>query len=305
MNARLQLLKEVRFANPRLARVGVEIIDLAELRHRVAQHHFATPERAEFFMLLLVTGGSFRHTVDFVDLRLGPGSLVYVHAGQVQQWHFDSRAQGYLVMVDPPALPDLVDRRKSRVTVLTEMEEWPACVRLDDAFARDIKHDFHRLARDIKAFDESEHDVALIRNVLLGVMLRVGRWHRARSANASHQQAAARDTYRLFRRELEQRFREHWSIDQYSRRLGFSKSTLGRACRTATGRSARDLVHQRVSLEACRMLAHSQSSVAEIGHWLGFSEPTNFIRFFANAIGVTPARFRRYGTTGTLLEPAS
>jgi hypothetical protein len=92
--------KEIRFTNPRLKSVGIECLHLSHLGTRVSAQHLATPERTEFFMLLLVTQGYLRHTVDFIDMRLGAGSLVFVRPGQVQQWHLDLPVQGRMVLID-------------------------------------------------------------------------------------------------------------------------------------------------------------------------------------------------------------
>ena len=68
--------------------------------------------------------------------------------------------------------------------------------------------------------------------------------------------------------------------------------TLTRASLSATGRTAKQLVDERVALEAKRLLAESDLAVAEVGARLGFSEATNFGRFFARTVGSSPGQFR-------------
>lgn len=284
--------KEIRFANPRLKAVGIELLHLADLKHRVSAQHLATPERSEFFMLLLLTQGLLHHTVDFNDMRLGAGSLVFVRPGQVQHWHLEGPAQGCMVMIDPPALLPVIDTRGQGDTLLAAMEDWPGATHLGDAFAATLQRELTRLAQDLTDYDHSAHDVTLIRQVLLAVMLRVARWHRLHGQALPASQAGTQAVYRLFRRELELRFREHWSVADFARRLGFSESTLNRACQAATGRTAKVLIDRRVALEAARLMVHGPASVAEVGHALGFSEPTNFVRFFVRMVGQTPAAFR-------------
>lgn len=48
-----------------------------------------------------------------------------------------------------------------------------------------------------------------------------------------------------------------------------------------------------IALEAKRLLAHSTASVAEVAYQLGFSEATNFVRFFRKHVDIPPAGFRR------------
>jgi hypothetical protein len=52
------------------------------------------------------------------------------------------------------------------------------------------------------------------------------------------------------------------------------------------------LLDRRLAMEAARMLVHSLASMAEVGHTLGFSKPTNFIRFLVRLAGATPLSFR-------------
>ena len=75
-------------------------------------------------------------------------------------------------------------------------------------------------------------------------------------------------------------------------RLGCSVRTLTRACLAVTGRTAKQVVDDRVALEAQRLLACTNLSVAEIGRRLGFGEPTNFGRFFHREVGLSPGAFR-------------
>ena len=76
-------------------------------------------------------------------------------------------------------------------------------------------------------------------------------------------------------------------------RLGVSTSTLTRICKDVLEHSAKEEVDRRVALEAQRLLVHSASTAAAIGELLGFSEPTNFVKFFRRRVGTTPEAFRQ------------
>lgn len=290
--------EEVRFHNPQLGAVGIEVLHLSALRQRVTARHLAAPQRVEFYMLLFVAEGYLRHVVDFAELRLGAGSLVFVRPGQIQHWHLDERSQGCMVLIDPPALKPIAHSRSAHDALMTAMADWPVGVRLDDEFAAELRAGLGCLARDLTEFDGTVHDVTLIRQGLLAVLLRVARWHRRRWNDLPRPPAGTQQVYRLFEAEMEQHFRSHRSVADYARRLGSSESTLNRACRAATGQSAKVLLDRRLAMEAARMLVHSPASVAEVGHALGFSEPTNFNRFFVRLVGATPLSFRARYTGG-------
>jgi AraC-like DNA-binding protein len=85
-------------------------------------------------------------------------------------------------------------------------------------------------------------------------------------------------------------------VEEYADRLGCSVRTLTRACVAAGGRGAKQLIDDRVVLEAKRLLATTQLPVAAIGEELGFPEATNFGRFFAREAGRPPGEFRALAT---------
>jgi AraC-like DNA-binding protein len=74
--------------------------------------------------------------------------------------------------------------------------------------------------------------------------------------------------------------------------LGYSVRTLTRACRTATGGTAKAYVDGRVLLEAKRLLVHTHAPTSAVAAELGFRDPSDFTKFFRRHDGRTPAAFR-------------
>jgi AraC-like DNA-binding protein len=98
--------------------------------------------------------------------------------------------------------------------------------------------------------------------------------------------------YQRLRQEVERSYEESRRVEDYAAALDCSVRTLTRACLAATGRSAKQVIDDRVTLQAMRLLAASDASIGEIAGRLGFSEPTNFGRFFHREVGCSPGTFR-------------
>ena len=99
-------------------------------------------------------------------------------------------------------------------------------------------------------------------------------------------------TFARFRRRLESGHPRSRRVEDYAEEMGCSVRTLTRASLAVTGRTAKQVVDDRVALEARRLLACTPMSVAEVGRHLGFPEPTNFGRFFHREVGMSPGQFR-------------
>ena len=72
-----------------------------------------------------------------------------------------------------------------------------------------------------------------------------------------------------------------------------SESRLNRLCRAAAGKSALEVVQDRLTLEARRRLIHVAGPVSSLAYELGFDDPAYFWRFFKRRTGMTPREFRR------------
>lgn len=67
---------------------------------------------------------------------------------------------------------------------------------------------------------------------------------------------------------------------------------LNRAVRLTTGRTTTAHIFERVVGEAKSLLRFSSQNISEIGHRLGFEEPTHFYAFFRKQTGMSPSAFR-------------
>lgn len=87
----------------------------------------------------------------------------------------------------------------------------------------------------------------------------------------------------------------HWPVSRYADRLGLSAERLNRLVRAEAGRSALELVHERLTREACRRLVYVAAPVSRLAFELGFEDPAYFCRFFKRRMGCSPRDFRRRG----------
>ncbi|MFV0243398.1 MAG: helix-turn-helix domain-containing protein [Qingshengfaniella sp.] len=105
---------------------------------------------------------------------------------------------------------------------------------------------------------------------------------------------------RGFQEMLDHHLETPRSVADYAERLAVTTTHLSRTVKAFTGRTAGELIADRILLEAKRKLVFSDTSVGEIGYALQFSSPSYFSRFFTNLTGESPKAYRarmRQGTT--------
>lgn len=241
------------------------------------------PRRANRHVIMLVTAGRGSHALDFAPHICRPGTLVWGRPGQVHHFGRQAWLDATLVAFDShtmlahPALRDLVNDPFAAAA-------WQATGEDEDAIVAEVA----QLAADCARFADATP--AELADALLTYQLAVLLVRMAGLAPAPRQGAAADMLGRLrVAVELEVGSRR---VEEYAELLGCSVRTLTRACLAETGRSAKQIIDERVALEAKRLLACTDLAVAEVGRRLGFEEPTNFGRFFTREVGSTPGAFR-------------
>ncbi|PKO53064.1 MAG: PobR regulator [Betaproteobacteria bacterium HGW-Betaproteobacteria-21] len=123
------------------------------------------------------------------------------------------------------------------------------------------------------------------------VLVQLARAGGVASERVAHDRMHAR--VERFAELIEQHFREWQPIGFYAGRLGVSTAQLNNSCRREAGTSAQDMIHERLLLEARRLLAYSDLDVTGIGYSLGFQDPAYFSRFFSRRQGMSPSAFRQ------------
>jgi AraC-like DNA-binding protein len=239
------------------------------------------PQRLPHHLLVLTTAGHGTAEVDFVSRPCRPGTLLWVRPGQALR--FSGTMDATLVAWERDLLrPD--DLAGVAVDDPIGPERWQLAGEDEDAIISEVT----QLAVDCDRHASGRVATALLKHQLAVLVLRIAML----ADDDSGAPGAERRTFARFRRQLEEGHPHSRRVEDYAAGLGCSVRTLTRASLAVTGRTAKQVVDDRVALEARRLLACTDLSVAEIGRRLGFGEPTNFGRFFHREAGMSPGAFR-------------
>lgn len=279
----------VQFRNVRRPRSEIEVLRLSRILRRAGAGQMGRVERLDFHLLALFTAGRCQHMIDFQRYPCGPGTVLHVRPDQVHRWDIQAGLEGLIVVFKPGFL--LPEPGRGRRRELPVLEDWPAALALGEATRGPIQDWFMKLETIYGEVDESAPQAALLRHLLSVLLLDL-----TRRAGLGQRpgQAPPADLRRIqsFKRDVERSFRVTRRVLDYAEGIQCSAKTLDRSCRAFLGTSAKAYIDARVTLEAKRMLAHTRLSVAEIGDELGFSEATNFVKFFKAREGLLPGAFR-------------
>ena len=108
----------------------------------------------------------------------------------------------------------------------------------------------------------------------------------------SGEPSADQHLLRTYRAHIEAHFRERHEVGAYAELLHISAGHLSEVVKAQSGKSAIKHLHERLVLEAKRLLCYTPQSLKELAFDLGFSDASYFNRFFKRETGLTPAEYR-------------
>ena len=147
------------------------------------------------------------------------------------------------------------------------------------------------LDRSIRFYERSL-GLRLQRHLLLVLLLWIERWYDATRTERREPDDADVQLYRRFDQVLERDFARHHDAVHYADALAVPPAALSQALNRVTGRSTKELVTDRVMLEAARLLRFTDRTIGEIAFQAGFGDPLYFSRAFKRHHGHAPTAYR-------------
>jgi len=267
---------------------GLQLVTLKQLRARDLSPDLIEPQRLDFHMLIVCESGTGAHMVDFEMHACGRGTLIHISPNQVHAFVSDMDTEATLLIFRPEILP--VDFYGADSGTQPPAEYlWPPTTKLDKAPLDFVATTIDFLTKQHRTQGEwAQPEVA--RHVAIGLASLA---YRTAVSSSPLYRSPPQPLFLAFLTLVERFFATRRDAQWYATRLDCSYRNLCRICKEASGETPKTMIDRRVAIEARRLLAFTQDSALEIGKHLGFTEATNFVKFFQRLTGNTPDVFRR------------
>lgn len=244
------------------------------------------PHSHTFYLVMWISQGSGTHTIDFKTYSIRPHQLYFLTPGQVHSWQLGPDTTGFNLFFEPNFFRAQWGNRLHQYPFYHSHQHLPLL---------EINQDETRFntlfAYAYQEYSEQQASRAEVFLSYLHIILE--------SANRLYDQqlpgtdSPYYDRIRQFEELLEKQFIQVRTIGAYADQMGLTPNHLNHICQKVLGKKASQLLHERLLIEAQRLLTHTANSVQEVGFRLGFEDPSYFVRFFKKHAGISPVAFRQ------------
>ena len=249
------------------------------------------------FQVLCIFEGNLEVQLDEVNHSLTGSWAITIPAGVVHGFRFQPSARGVVLTLAEPLLSD--QSYQNSLGYFDQLTSSSQTIQFDknDVLFGQLTQYFGLIEDEFQRADAGYTMMLewLVRMVLMTLKRQLD--HSELQASTG---SASSHLLSSFRTLLEAHYRHQWKVQQYAVALHISVSSLNRLCNEAVGITAKDIIQDRVLVEAKRKLIYTRNTLDQTAYTLGFKDPAYFSRFFKRLEGVSPSEYRKannYETT--------
>ena len=260
-----------------------------DLKLHLKEHQFTNlPHKHDFYLTVLFTVGGGTHEIDFTKHSVKPGSLFVLKPGQMHSWNLSSNTRGYVFFHSKNFYEERSTNEKLKRYPFFASFSNTALFRLSGQRLRDLKNYMTEIVKEFKEpkllADQKIH--ALVDLIYIELTRAYAPAQNIKNEGYLNQVQKFEDLVELHYKTLKY-------PHEYASKLNISEKHLNRITRFCVNKTSSQLIAERVTLEAKRLLLGSKLNVTQIAYELGFNESSYFIRFFKKQEGVTPLAFNK------------
>jgi AraC-like DNA-binding protein len=248
------------------------------------------PHRHDYYTALFVSRASGKHFIDYKSFEFGTNELHLVSPGQVHQVVLKEKPKGTVISFSKDFLArnNISEDFIGNLNLFSDFGDTPP-IALDNKTMILLKD----LERKMQAIQEESINY---KERALGAYLQVFLIYCNNCKTIDKKQLDEKGrnvcVFRDFKNLVERNYHKWHKLSEYADEIHLTSKYLSELVKSVSGRTAKQMIQDRIVLEAKRQLLHSTLNINEIAFTLGFSEAEHFSAFFKKCQGVSPKAYR-------------
>lgn len=280
-------IKRVEYYNK--TNLNLEVSTISEFFATRPKALIETDYRLNFWILIYVTKGKGVHCIDFKEYPYSEGDLIVIPKNRVHSFRVNTEVDGYIVNINEPYFFENSSKFDTDTMAFFESPPHKPIMQVDIRKTATNRQLIDLLYKEYKSIDIT-YGKDLIKALFTSFIYSIRKENKGKIRYISD---ISYRRYYEYKELVEKNFTKFKKVNDYARLMGISKKTINTVCRECVDISAKQLIINRIILEAKRLIALGEMKDYEISDKLGFDEPANFAAFFKRYCGISVSTFRK------------
>jgi AraC-like DNA-binding protein len=250
------------------------------------------PHIHSYYQIIWFQSGVGDHVVDFNTYAVRDDSIFFVAKNQVHYFDPNTDYEGYMLHFNESFLihNDSEVEFFLKSNFFNNPYQSPVCY-IDQTIHQKLETYLTQLQAEL-ADPSPLGKEELLRSYLKAFLIQLQRFK-----NNQELPAFVTDEKRVqllrYINLVDEHYKKGLSISEYAHLMHLSSRTLSEITGQLVNKTPSQIIQERITLEAQRLLLHSELNINQIGFRLGFDDPSYFVKYFKKNAGVSPSEFRR------------
>ncbi len=284
-------IKQIPFTNQTNPNSFLDVVRIEEFMTREMDHDIGINHQVNFFVMMFIIEGKGIHTIDFTDYTYDQGSVLLVRKDQIHKFRREASTKGYLVVFTEDFILSHLNKIQASkaMQMFNDALNFPKIqFQTEEDFA-----DFLILIRHLE--EEYNTKDAFSKDITRSALhIAITKLFRVKSKYDTYVYQKKYITHFLtFQKLVERDCFKSKKVNYYASEMGISAKTLNNIVRNIINESAKKFIDDISIMQIKRLLISADHSIKEIAYMSGFSDSSNFFKYFKKYTDTTPELFRQ------------
>lgn len=285
-----RILPEVIFNNQDNPKSFFDIVKIEDLLLRELDHDICENHVVKFYIIFFVYQGQGKHSIDFTSYDYSKGTVLLVRKGQIHKFFKNNDVKGYLLVFTEEFIISHLNKMEASkaMQLFNDSLNFPKIECNDNEEFSDFTVLLKHLEQEYNIKDL--FSVGITRSVLHIVITKLFRMKSKKGQFKERRKYLSE--FLAFQKLVERDCFKSKKVKYYADMMGVSTRTLNNIVNHVINDSAKAFIDERTIMQIKRLLISTDQPIKEIAYTVGFSDSTNFFKYFRKYTGSSPVVFR-------------
>tara|TARA_R110002049_G_scaffold242263_1_gene416078 strand:- start:2867 stop:3766 length:900 start_codon:yes stop_codon:yes gene_type:complete len=253
--------------------------------------------RSDTYSIILLTRGEAKYKIGLSEYHINDGSIYFQAPQHLRYYNRLSDWEGYVIVF----MDSFFENHPTLKQLVTQFEGFKIAskvvVPLDEEILFETEQMFQHLydisySNSSIRFDKAK---ALLELILLQSLEHYNlRYQNQKQTKQNRivkqfEQIVEEHLYNITQNKVERLL----SISEIASQINVNATYLGEVLKKVTGRTPKEILSDRIILEARSLLNNTDMAINEVAYFLKFQDASNFTKFFKLKTGFSPSDYRK------------